>query len=67
MDTWIIALAIAAAVVVWVKLIGRFSGYFNRIIGILLFGVLAYITIVSIIAVAFHGAMSVDEIIARLL
>ncbi len=45
----------------------RFSGYINRIIGIFLFSVLAYITVVAIVAVAFRGARSLDEIIAMLL
>ena len=45
----------------------RFSGYVNRIIGIFLFAVFAYIIVVSIVAVAFRGATSVDEIITMLL
>ena len=67
MNTWLIAIIIAAGIVLGIKMVGRFSGYMNRIVGIFLFGVFAYITIVSIIAVAFRGATSIGEIIAMLL
>lgn len=67
MNTWLIAMIIAAAIVLGIKIVGRFSGYINYIIGIFLFGVFAYVTIVSIIAVAFRGATSIGEVIAMLL
>ena len=67
MNTWFIAIIIAGAIVLGIKMAGRFSGYLNRIIGIFLFGVCAYITVVTIIAVAFRGATSIGEVIAMLL
>ena len=67
MNTWLIAMIIAAAIVLGIKIVGRFSGYMNRIIGIFLFGVFAYVTVVSIIAVVYRGATSVGEVIAMLL
>ena len=63
----LIGVIIVAVIVGWIKTVGRYSGYFNRMIGMLLFAVLAYITVVSTIAVAFRGATSIDEIIAMLL
>lgn len=67
MNTWLIAVTVAAAIVLWIKIFSRFSGYVNRIIGIFLFAIFAYVIVVSIVAVAFRGATSVDEIIAMLL
>ncbi len=58
---------VAAAVLVWRKTAGRFSGYLNAIVSVFLSSVLAYIIVVAIIAVVFRGATSVDEIIAMLL
>lgn len=48
-------------------MVGRFSGYINRIIGLFLFSIFAYVIVVSIIAVGFKGATSVDEIFSMLL
>lgn len=62
----LMAVAIIAAVLLWNKTVGRFSGYINGIVSVFLFSVLAYIIIVAIVAVAFGGATSVDEIIAML-
>lgn len=67
MNTWLVAMISAGAIVLGIKMVGRFSGYMNRIIGIFLFGVFAYITVVTIIAVAFRGATSIGEVIAMLL
>ena len=67
MNTWLIALVIVAAIIVWIKIVGRFSGYINRIVGIFLFGMMTYITVVAIVAVVYRGATSIDEIIAMLL
>ena len=67
MNTWFIAMIIAGTIVLGIKMVGRFSGYMNRIIGIFLFGVFAYITVMSIVAVAYRGATSIGEVIAMLL
>jgi hypothetical protein len=62
----LIAVVIVTAVFVWEKTIGRFSGYINGIVSVFLFSALAYTVIFAIVAIAFRGAKSVNEIIAML-
>lgn len=66
-NTLLIAVVVVTAVFVWKKTVGRFSGYINGMIGLFLFSVMACLIVFVIVAVAYRGATSVDEIIAMLL